>query len=369
MGENNNNEIDRSSDEISSKKHELAIFITAEDKTGTNIATMSNFFDAYVDQLTHELNESTATDKSDSIPVADVSIAVELLNHARMVSRAGSDFVLDFESLPTDVKDKLADGTYHLGESRQVDGNARAVILNQDEVRVKDVTAKEVARDPGRLNTVRSIANQMQLRQIYVKLQDIQEMQGYQIDRDRDRDIITPFLDARDYTVQAQQTSDKAEQVKYLDKALDRLTTATHSLYTDLDTTAKHLADKTKFPVFQPTWLIRKYIRFLACDLQLATKFVGVQMHIKDYLGDAKGAEFEWEEYQAAIKRFFTLPINSRMQSAADLVHLYFPYDSSNRNYWLDLSQEMKPVIDATYNEVEHNKVLVVSLEDPKNNE
>ena len=144
---------------------------------------MSNFFDAYVDQLTHELNESTATDKSDSIPVADVSIAVELLNHARMVSRAGSDFVLDFESLPTDVKDKLADGTYHLGESRQVDGNARAVILNQDEVRVKDVTAKEVARDPGRLNTVRSIANQMQLRQIYVKLQDIQEMQGYQIDR------------------------------------------------------------------------------------------------------------------------------------------------------------------------------------------
>lgn len=353
----------------SKKNHELAIFTSEEDRTGTNIAAMSNFFDVYVDQLTHELNESTAGDVVNSIPVADISIATDLLNHMRMVSRAGSDFILDFDSLPTDVKDKLADGTYHIGESRQVEGNARAVILDQHEVRVKDVTAKEVVRDPGTLNTARSIANQIQLRQIYMKLQDIQELQEYQIDRDRDRDIITPFLDARDYTVQAQQTSDEDERLKYLDKALDRLTTATHSLYTDLKTTSQHLAKCTRLPIFQPIFRRRKYIQFLTSDLQLATKFVGVQMHIKDYLGDTKGAQYVLQEYQATLRRFFTLPINSANQTAADLVHLYFPYDNSNRNYWLDLSREMKPVIEANYDEIEQNKVFVVSLEDPKDNE
>ena len=48
-----------------------------------------------------------------------------------------------------------------------------------------------------------SIANQIQMRQIYAKLSEIQEFQTYQIQRDRDRDIIVPFLDARDLVLEA----------------------------------------------------------------------------------------------------------------------------------------------------------------------
>lgn len=40
---------------------------------------------------------------------------------------------------------------------------------------------------------MRSIGNQLQMRQIYAKLSDIEEFQTYQIERDRDRDIIVPF--------------------------------------------------------------------------------------------------------------------------------------------------------------------------------
>lgn len=175
----------------------LMIFTSVEDKTGTDITAMSNFFDFYIDELTQELSLTTAADVVEGIPVGDVSIVTDLLHHAKMVRRGDLDFVLDFDSLPSEIKEGLSDGTYHMGESRQVEGNARAVIMDENNVRIKDVTAKEVQRDPDTIDTARSIANQMQLRQIYAKLQDLQELQEYQIDRDRDRDTVTPFLNAK----------------------------------------------------------------------------------------------------------------------------------------------------------------------------
>ena len=64
-------------------------------------------------------------------------------------------------------------------------------------MRVKDITLKRVISNPGNVETVRSIGNQMQMRQIYAKLADIQEFQTYQLEKDRDRDIIVPFLDGK----------------------------------------------------------------------------------------------------------------------------------------------------------------------------
>lgn len=56
-----------------------------------------------------------------------------------------------------------------IGESRQVDGNLRAVIVDEAGTRVKDVTLKEVQINPGTMEALRSITNQLQMRQIYAK--------------------------------------------------------------------------------------------------------------------------------------------------------------------------------------------------------
>lgn len=42
------------------------------------------------------------------------------------------------------------------------------------------------------------------MRQIYAKLADIQEFQTYQLEKDRDRDIIVPFLDARSLVLESE---------------------------------------------------------------------------------------------------------------------------------------------------------------------
>ena len=88
---------------------------------------------------------------------------------------------------------KLKKGIYSIGESKQVEDNLRAVILDENGVRVKDITLKKVISNPRKVETMHSIANQIQMRQIYAKLSEIQEFQTYQIQRDRDRDIIVPF--------------------------------------------------------------------------------------------------------------------------------------------------------------------------------
>lgn len=54
------------------------------------------------------------------------------------------------------------------------------------------------------MDMARNLANQVQLRQINAKLGVIQDLQSYQIDRDRDKDIVVPFLNARDYILRAQ---------------------------------------------------------------------------------------------------------------------------------------------------------------------
>lgn len=82
-------------------------------------------------------------------------------------------------------------------------------------MRVKDITLKKVISNSGNVETVRSIGDQLQIRQIYAKLADIQEFQTYQLEKDRDRDIIVPFLDARSLVLEAEHKQTKEEKWLY----------------------------------------------------------------------------------------------------------------------------------------------------------
>lgn len=63
--------------------------------------------------------------------------------------------------------------------------------------------------------------------------------------------MVTPFLNARDFIFQAQNKTDLEEQKLLLQKAFDQLTTATNAVYTDLKTSADHLAKLTIRSFFQ----------------------------------------------------------------------------------------------------------------------
>jgi hypothetical protein len=349
---------------VESGKQELRIFVTDVDMYGTDVTKMSNFFEFYIQQLTCDLSTNTAVNVLENIPIADLGIINDAIHYIDLMRNGEYGYVPDFDSLPNDIKDKFDKGIYKIGESKQVDGNMRAVILDENDVRVKDITLKRVKNNPGTMETIQSIAIQAQMRQIFEKLDAIQELQRYQIDRDRDRDIVLPFLNARDYIVRAQTGGTLEDKRANLKKATDELTKAVNSIYSDLSTTSKYFAELTRSPIFQKTDPIKMYIEYLTLDLQLVTKYVGVLMHVFDYLGEKASSNLALERYQHNMLDFFTKSVNQKGPSAATLIHQHYPYNKNNRDWWLKFARDMTPVLQTGLKSIEGKEIYLVSMED-----
>lgn len=349
----------------------LEIFKTEADITGRDITQMSNFFDGYIEQMSLALREEGAIEVLSEIPISDLSVVNEVVQKARVLLKGNVTLVPDFDNLPLDVKKKLKQGIYTLGDSKQVDGNMRAVIMDESGIRVKDITLKKVVSSPENLETARNIGNQMQMKQIYAKLAAIEEFQTYQIERDRDQQIIVPFLDARTLVLRATNAKSADEQKNLLEQANSKITSAIHSVYTDMDTSAKMLAKKADSWLPDFTRRMNDYMRFLTSDLQIATKYIGVSMQILEYIGDNNGAKNALLEYQQAMYDFLEKPISKKGLSAALLMHENFAYTNDNIDQWYMFEKEVAPSLKLSMENVrlgitsaEPQEIYIVSMEE-----
>lgn len=343
---------------------ELHILVTEADTNGYEISKMSDFMGLYAQQLTRSLAESSFVEVISSVPVADIGIINDVIQQATIVAKGNVTLVPDFDNLPVGIKEKLKKGLYSIGDSKQVDGNLRAVILDENGVRVKDITLKKVLSNPGALETTRSIANQMQMKQIQDTLVAIQEMQSYQLDRDRDRDILTPFFDARDYILQAQNAPTIEVRNQLLEKASDRMTTALNSVYSEMRTASLHLAKNTKWSLFHKQSSIDTLLSNLSDDLQLATKFSGVQMQVFEALGRREDSRRVLDRYQTVMHDFITQEIGGRGMSAIELMHDNYRYSEETKDCWYTFSKELGPALENIRQAIENKQVYIVSVED-----
>ena len=358
----------------SGNKKPLEIFKTEADITGRDITQMSNFFDGYIEQMSLALREESAIEVLSKIPISDLSIINEVVQKARILLKDNVTLVPDFDNLPLDVKKKLKRGLYTIGESKQVDGNMRAVIVDENRTRIKDITLKKVVSSPENLETARKIGDQIQMKQIYVKLAAIEEFQTYQIERDRDQQIIVPFLDARTFILRAANANSPDEQKTLLEQANGKITSALHSIYTDMDTSARMLAKKADSWLPDITGRMNDYMRFITSNLQIATKYIGVSMQVLEYIGDNYGAKNALLEYQQALYDFLEKPISKKGLSAALIMQGNFPYTSANIDQWYMLKKEIAPPLKTSIenilsgtNSAERQEIYIVSMEDASN--
>lgn len=365
--------VKKKSGDVESTKS-LAIFKTDADKYGRDITVMSDFFDGCVQQMSLFLREQAEMEIVSDIPIADIGILNDVFHQANVIMQGNVTLLPDFDNLPADIKKKLRKGIYTVGDSKQVDGNLRAVILDENGVRVKDITLKKVINNLGNIETVRSIGNQIQMRQIYAKLADIQEFQTYQLEKDRDRDIIVPFLDARTLVVEAETKESAEERTQLLKEADGKIRTALNAIYADIETTSKRFAMRTSIPFLQFGSQLNSYMGYLTSDMQIATKYVGVRMQLLEYMGYTKTAKSVLQQYQHVIYDFLTKPITKKGLSTAELLHDYFPYDKSNMNCWYSFFKEMKPTLESGIHALELslegkycNDVYIISVEDIEN--
>lgn len=82
------------------------------------------------------------------------------------------------------------------------------------------------------------------MKQIYVKHCSHRRVSDLSNERDRDQQIIVPFLDARTFILRAANANSPDEQKNLLEQANGMITSALHSIYTDMDTSARMLAKK-----------------------------------------------------------------------------------------------------------------------------
>lgn len=356
-------------------ENQLVIFKTDIDKYGRDVMAMSDFFDGYVHQMALKLREESSLELVRDLPISNLGIINEVVHHANVVMNRGITLIPDFDSLPNDIKNKLESKLYNIAESKQVDGNLRSVILDENGVRIKDITLKKITNKVDNIEIIRNISNQLQMKQIYAKLADIQEFQMYQIETDRDRDFIVPFLDARSLILESKSRKTEDEQTRLAREADGKIRTALTAIYQNIDTTSKSFAKKVNYPFLQPFGNpINTYMRFLTDDLQLATKYVGVRMQLLEYIGDNEASKEVLQQYYHVMHDFLTKPLTRKGVTTATLMHDYFPYNKTNINCWHSFSKEMIPAIELNLEKLKlkdkddvGEEIYIVSLEDSEN--
>ena len=358
-----NKQKNRESQDTALVPSELHILETEADRYGYEITKMSDFMGLYVQQLTHSLAESSFVEEALRMPIANIGIINDAIRHATVISKDKISLVPDFENLPLGIKEKLKKGIYSIGDSKQVDGNLRAVILDENGVRVKDITLKKVISNPATNDITQSIAQQIQMKQIQDTLREIQEKQSYQLDCDRDNNILKPFFSARDNILHAQNAESIETRNNYLKKASDEMRDALNSVYLDMNTASKYLAKKTKWLLFHRQSTIDMLLSNLSDDLLLATKFCGMQMQIYDALGQKGDTKLVFEHYQAVMLDFTTKKINGRGMSAIELMHDHYTYTEDNKDCWYIFSKEMEAALRNAQQTIENKKIYIVSTE------
>ncbi len=354
--------------------HDIIIFKTDEDRTGISIEKMSDFFGNYIEEMSLVLKENNKFEKITKMPFSDLSILADVIQNVEIAVKGNITLVPDFENLPRGIKSKLKKGIYKIGESKQVDGNLRAVIVNENNERVKDITLKKIKTNDENINTLNNIATQLQLKQIYTQLNELSELQTYQIEIDRNRDLIVPFLDAREFVLKAELKNDFNERKSLLNEADIRITTAIHAIYTDLETTSKLFAKELENPLSKLNGNVENAMKYLVQDLQLVTKYNGVKLQLLDYMEEYQYKEQAMKMFKSVLNRFITNPISKKGLSAIELLQNYYPYNKSNMNFWEKFKENVEVISNPSIKQqmldkFKNNKkyLYTVSVEDCEN--
>lgn len=120
----------------------LNIFTEEEDKKGTDLLAMSDFFKVFIGKIEAEIGSRTAWKVFYNIEgiIGEIATAIK---SGFDVSQMGM-LVADYSHFSQDIIDGLKKGIYHVGQSREVAGNLRPAILDENEHIVKFFTLKKV---------------------------------------------------------------------------------------------------------------------------------------------------------------------------------------------------------------------------------
>lgn len=348
----------------------LNIFATDEDKNGTDLLEMSNFFDLFLD----DIGENIHTNYQWQDVMIDFGA---MFGRFAAAIKAGFDIndmgvmVADYSHFGKDIIDGLKKGIYHIGESKEVAGNMRPAILDKDQHIVKWFTMKKAVNPKEMLSDVGSLSMQNSLRQISSELKGISQDLKYEIEFTRRQALSLPFINARSKFLNA--INNPENRAKYLEEAETYLLEGLNSLYADIEAEVKRLGDSDLKP---NQHRIKEFfigsLKFaddilgrINEDMLMIPKYVAVRVYTLQYLGRFEDAKAVIEQYRFHLDKMANTALPGSNYTAAEIIHELYPYHKDNRDFWLEMPQQTISALDSLHLllEPKNNDVFLIEVD------
>lgn len=338
------------------------LFNTEEAKKETDIFKIPSPFEYALPRLIEEKTSINYTEMLDTVGKPLFNFANENKKRFEHIldKNTGDLFKLDFESLSSDVKEKLRKGIYQIGESRKVDGNFRAVIIDttKNNVRVEDVTLQRVNATEGMPDT--DIASQVYLKEIHDLLLDIKDNQDFQIKWDRNNSILPPFFSARTKVLEAQNSIYLDEKIKLLNQANSCMEESVSAIKADLISNKEEIIKRTSQFNYSNN-SIKQHANFILNDTEIMTKIIGMQVYIDLTLDNQAMANDRLLAYQGSMELLTQKDILENQSlliklvqqispqnqsipnriSLLELIHDNYQYEKNNTDLFLNLQNKL----------------------------
>lgn len=321
---------------VSSKNELLDIFATEEDRMGTDLLNMSNYFDIFVSKIDTSLDRNAQWDV--------VINPGNLMGRLAAVIKGGFDIadmkmlVADTSHFSKEIVDGLKSGLYHIGESKEMAGNLRPAVLDEKEHLVKCVTLKRAINPTEVLSDMSNLSMQLSLKQISGQIEDVgRDVQGIS-EFIRRESLSNKFIYARDKIMLAA-TAEGNQREQFLIEADTYLMEGLTNLYADLNVEVKKLSDlKGPFRSLKAADTIMTNINE---DMQMIPRYVGLRVYLFNLRGKVSDANRILGEFRFQLEALNDRTLEGGKYTALEMIHRYYPYGTNDMDFWIEQPPKM----------------------------
>lgn len=353
---------------IKSCSNLLDIFHTESDEMGVDILEMSNFFNIFVSNTIAKIGKDDFWVKYNDLTnlMGEISIAIQ---SGLDISNMGT-LIADSSHFSKEIIEGLKSGIYHIGESKEVSGNYRPAILDENEHLVKFFTLKKANNPTKILSDISTISMQRSLRQISAQLEEISSSIESLTNFERRQKMCVPFINAREKMIEASESNNSEDIKALLNDAQNYLMEGLNSLYTDLNEQIKELSNVKATTRIKT---VNSILTRINEDMQMIPRYVGLIIYIFTYLGKNNLANRVLENYEFQIKSLNQKNYGKNQDaSAAELIHSYYKYNDQNLDFWLNMPKKFSDSLDSYKEALENNStkdVYFIEMEEEFVNE
>lgn len=323
----------------------LDIFSSEDDKKGTDLLQMSNYFDVFMGKIADEIDTNRDWEIFED--------SKNLLGQIAAAIKGGFDIshmgmlVADTSHFSKEIVDGLKKGIYHIGESKEVAGRLRPAVLDENEKLVKFVTLKKAINPMEVLSDISTLSMQASLKNITAQIENVgRDVKG--ISEFVRRELLSnKFIYARDKIMLAA-TAHNEKREMYLIEADTYLMEGLTDLYADVNAEVTNLAN-LKGP-FRSLKAVDGILTHINEDMQMIPRYVGLRVYLFDLCGNGADVDRVLGEYRYQLESLSERKTGKGKYSAIEMIHRYYPYTEEDVDFWIEQPKQMLEILSSYEN-------------------